>query len=78
MAALRPLTHDESARLLGILHRGSATVVSWRRAQIVLLSAQAMDAQDVARVTFTSEERVRDVIAEFNRAGFDSLDPGYR
>ena len=37
--------------------RGS--VVTWRRAQMVLLSAQGMDVAAIAKVTFTSENRVR-------------------
>ena len=38
----------------------SGSVVTWRRAQMVLLSAQGMDAAAIARVAFTSEDRVRD------------------
>ena len=36
----------EGNKLLGIVRRGSGSVVRWRRAQIVLWSAQAMDAGD--------------------------------
>ena len=52
-------------------------MVTWRRAQMVLLSAQAMDVSEIARVTFTSEDRVRDVLHNFNLDGFDSLYPRY-
>jgi len=45
---------------------------------MVLLSAQSMDAAAIARVAFTSEDRVRDVIRNFNADGFDSLYPRYR
>jgi transposase len=53
-------------------------VVTWRRAQMVLLSAQGMNVRGIAKVSFTSEDRVRDVIRNFNADGFDSLYPRYR
>jgi transposase len=37
-----------------------------------------MPAPKIARVTFTSEDRVRDVLHNFNLDGFDSLYPRYR
>jgi transposase len=45
---------------------------------MVLLSAQGMDAARIAEVTFTSSDRVRDVIHNFNADGFDALYPRYR
>ncbi len=45
---------------------------------MVLLSAQGMDAAAIAKVAFTSEDRVRDVIRNFNSDGFGSLYPRYR
>src|SRR3984893_17729638 len=45
---------------------------------MVLLSAQGMDAAAIAKVAFTSEDRVRDVIRNFNADGFASLYPRYR
>ena len=42
---------------------------------MVLLSAQKMPVAKIAEVTFTSEDRVRDVIHNFNTHGFDSLYP---
>jgi transposase len=75
---VRELTNDEGDRLLRMIRRGSGSVVTWRRAQMVLLSAQAMDAAQIAKVTFTSEDRVRDVLHNFNQDGFDSLYPRYR
>ena len=62
---------------LRIVRRSSGSVVTWRRAQMVLLSAQAMEVSEIARVTFTSEDRVRDVLHNFNLDGFDSLYPRY-
>jgi transposase len=45
---------------------------------MVLLSAQGMDVDAIAKVAFTSEDRVRDVIHNFNADGFSSLYPKYR
>jgi len=39
---LREITSEEGNRLLRIVRRTSGSVVTWRRAQIVLLSAQGM------------------------------------
>jgi transposase len=52
--------------------------VTWRRAQMVLLSAQGMGAAAIAKVAFTGEDRVRDVIRNFNADGFGSLYPKYK
>jgi transposase len=75
---VREIDDDEGRRLVRIVRRGSGSVVTWRRAQMVLLSAQGMDATAIARVAFTSEDRVRDVIRNFNADGFSSLYPRYR
>jgi transposase len=75
---VREIDDDEGRRLVRIVRRGSGSVVTWRRAQMVLLSAQGMDAAAIAKVAFTSEDRVRDVIHSFNADGFDSLYPRYR
>ncbi len=45
-------------QVAGIVRRSSRSVVTWRRAQMILLSAQWMDAPRMAQVTFTSEDRV--------------------
>jgi transposase len=44
---------------------------------MVLLSAQGMDVGMIAKVAFTSADRVREVIHNFNDDGFDSLDAKY-
>ena len=75
---VREIDDDEGQRLVRIVRRGSGSVVTWRRAQMVLLSAQGMDAAAIARVAFTSEDRVRDVIRNFNADGFGSLYPKYK
>ena len=72
---VREIDNDEGQRLVRIIRRGSGSVVTWRRAQMVLLSAQGMDVPAIARVAFTSEDRVRDVIRNFNADGFSSLYP---
>ena len=74
---VREIDDDEGRRLVRIIRRGSGSVVTWRRAQMVLLSAQGMDAAAIAKVAFTSEDRVRDVIRNFNADGFGSLYPKY-
>jgi transposase len=74
---VRAIGNDEGNKLLRIVRRSSGSVVTWRRAQMVLLSAQGMDVSMIAKVTFTSADRVRDVIHNFNADGFDSLQPRY-
>src|SRR5690242_14860580 len=74
---VREIDDDEGRRLVRIIRRGSGSVVTWRRAQMVLLSAQGMDVPAIAKVAFTSEDRVRDVIRNFNADGFSSLYPKY-
>jgi transposase len=75
---VREIDDDEGRRLVRIVRRGSGSVVTWRRAQMVLLSAQGMDVPAIAKVAFTSEDRVRDVIRNFNADGFGSLYPRYK
>ncbi len=72
---VREISNEEGNRLLRIVRRSSGSVVTWRRAQMVLLSAQGMDVPQIAKVAFTSEDRVRAVLHNFNDDGFDSLNP---
>jgi hypothetical protein len=51
---VREITNDEGNRLLRIVRRSSGSVVTWRQAQMVLLSAQHMDVAQIAKVAFTS------------------------
>ena len=74
---VREITNEEGNRLLRIVRRSSGSVVTWRRAQMVLLSAQGMDVAQIATVAFTSTDRVREVLHNFNDDGFDSLYPRY-
>ena len=75
---MREIDDDEGQRLLRIVRRGTGSVVTWRRAQMVLLSAQGMPVAKIAEVSFTSDDRVRDVIHNFNIDGFESLYPKYK
>jgi transposase len=75
---VRGIDDDEGRRLLRIIRRGTGSVVTWRHAQMVLLSAQGMSVAKIAEVTFTSPDRVHDVIHNFNADGFDALYPKYR
>ncbi|MBO3682313.1 helix-turn-helix domain-containing protein [Streptomyces sp. NEAU-YJ-81] len=73
---VREIDDDEGRWLLRIIRRGTGSVVTWRRAQMVLLSAQGM--AKIAEVSFTSDDRVPDVIHNFNTDDFDSLYPKYK
>jgi transposase len=75
---VREIDDDEGRRLVRIVRRDSGSVVTWRRAQMVLLSAQGMGVAAIAKIAFTSEDRVRDVIHNFNTDGFSSLYPRYK
>jgi transposase len=75
---LREISNEEGNRLLRIVRRTSGSVVTWRRAQIVLLAAQGMSPSRISEVVFTDPDTVRDVIHNFNRDGFDALYPRYR
>jgi hypothetical protein len=75
---VREIDDDEGQRLVRIIRRGTGSVVTWRRAQMVLLSAQGMPVAKIAEVTFTSTDRVRDVIHNFNADGLEALYPKYK
>ncbi|MEU1032201.1 IS630 family transposase [Streptomyces mirabilis] len=77
-ARFREIDDDEGRRLQRIIRRATGSVVTWRRAQMVLLSAQGMAVAEIAEVTCTSADRVRDVIHDFNTDGFESLYPKYK
>jgi transposase len=77
-ARVREIDDDEGRRLVRIVRRGQGSVVTWRRAQMVLLPAQGMAPATIAKVAFTSEDWVRDVIGNFNADGFGSLYPKYK
>lgn len=74
---LREISNEEGNRLLQMVRRGAGNIVTWRRAQIVLWAAQGYRVARIAEIGFTSEDRVREVIHNFNRDGFSSLSPKY-
>jgi transposase len=74
---VREISDDEGNRLKRIVRRGPGSVVTWRRAQVVLWPAQGMGVAQIAGLACTSEDRVRDVLHNFNAGGFDSLYPRY-
>jgi transposase len=74
---VREISNEEGNRLLRIVRRSSGSVVTWRRAQMVLLSAQGMEVGQIAKVAFSSPDRVREVLHNFSADGFDSLYPRY-
>ncbi|MDK9501309.1 IS630 family transposase [Streptomyces katrae] len=75
---VREIDDNEGRRWLQVVRRGTGSVVTWRRAQMVLPSEQGMAVANNAEVTFTSADRARDVIHNFNTDGFASLYPKYK
>jgi hypothetical protein len=59
---VRDITNEEGNRLLRVVRRSAGSVVTRRRAQMVPLAAQGMDVPGIAKVTFTSPDRVREVL----------------
>lgn len=51
---VREIDDTEAQRLLRIIRRSTGSVVTWRRAQMVLLSTQGMPVAKIAGVTFMS------------------------
>jgi len=64
-----------AAGAVRIIWRSSGPVAAGAR---VLLSARGIDAAGVAKVAFPSEDRVRDVVRNFDADGFSSLYPKSR
>jgi hypothetical protein len=60
---LRVREIDDDRRLVRIVRRDSGSVVTWRRAQMVPLSAQGMDAAGIGKVAFTSQDQNMTTIA---------------
>lgn len=75
MVRVRRLSEDEARRLQRIIRRGDYAVVTWRRAMVVLASSQGQKVSVIARLVQTSEDRVREMIHNFNKAGMESLFP---
>jgi hypothetical protein len=69
---VREVSKVEGNRLVRIVRRSSSSVVTWRRAQMVLLSVQGLDVAGIAKVTFTNADRVREVINNFGRLRYSN------
>ena len=76
---VRRLTDEEGRRLQRLVRRGEgkgqASVVRYRRAMVILASAGGNSVAVIARLVQTSEDRVREVIHNFNTMGMACLDP---
>jgi hypothetical protein len=59
---------DEGQRMVRIIRRGSGSVVTWRRAQMVLLSAQGMNVTLIAKVAYAYDERLHRIVDRANVA----------
>jgi hypothetical protein len=77
MTELRAITEQDGERLLGIVLGRNASAVTWRRAQIVSLSVQRIAPARIGELVGDDLATVHEVIENFNRDGFDSLDPGH-
>ncbi len=76
---VRRLTDEEGRKLQRLVRRGEGkgktSVVRYRRALVILASAGGNTVPVIARLVQTSEDRVREVIHNFNRMGMACLDP---
>ena len=72
---VRRLSPTERRRLRALVRRGCREQVTYRRALVVLQSAQRCPASEIARVLQASPDWVREVICAFNRDGLDALPP---
>ena len=74
---VRPITNAEGNRLLR-LTRTTNSVVTMRRAQAVLHSAQGFSPPRIAAMLFMSPDWVRHILRRFDEDGFESLYARYR
>ena len=76
---VRRLTDEEGRKLQRLVRRGEgkgkASVVRYRRALVVLASAGGNTVPVIARLVQTSEDRVREVVHNFNKMGMACLGP---
>lgn len=79
LVRVRRLSDVEGRQLQRLVRRGEgkgqASVVRYRRAMVILASAGGNTVPVIARLVQTSEDRVREVIHNFNRLGMVCLDP---
>jgi transposase len=73
------LSDEEGRKLQRLVRRGEgkgkASVVRYRRALVILASAGNNTVPVIARLVQTSDDRVREVIHNFNKMGMACLDP---
>ncbi|RSS44887.1 IS630 family transposase [Streptomyces sp. WAC05858] len=72
---VRRLTDQEGQRLQQIVRRGSTSSVRYRRAMMLLASADGNRVPVIAQLVQADEDTVRDVIHRFNEIGLACLDP---
>jgi len=76
---VRRLSVEEGRKLQRLVRRGEgkgkASVVRYRRALVILASAGGNRVSVIAELVQTSDDRVREVIHNFNRLGLGCLDP---
>lgn len=75
--SVRQLSAAEHGELGRITDDRAGSVIRWQRAQIVLLNSLGWSTAAVATQLLLTEQRVRDVIANFNEDGFPSLEYRY-
>jgi transposase len=71
---VREISNDEGNRLSRLVKRTN-NVVTMRRAQVLLHSAQGFTPPKIGEMLWISTDWVRHIIKEFNEQGFDSLRP---
>jgi hypothetical protein len=72
---VRRLTDQEGQRLQQIVRRGSTNSVRYRRAMMVLASADGNRVPVIAKLVAADEDTVREVIHRFNEIGLACLEP---
>ncbi len=72
---VRRLTDQEGQQLQQIVRRGSANSVRYRRAMMLLASADGNRVRVIAQLVQADEDTVREVIHRFNEIGLACLDP---
>jgi hypothetical protein len=75
---VREIDDDEGRRLVRIIRRGGGSGLPGGGRRWCCCRRRAWRCPRIAKVAFTSEDRVRDVIRNFNADGFGSMYPKYK
>ncbi len=75
--AVRQLSTAELGELWRIAESGTASVITWQRAQAVLLSGIGWSISSIEAKTLLSRPRIQAIVSDFNRDGFSALAPEY-